>query len=62
MKERSQEPVLVVLQLSGGNDFMNTLIPYTSGDYYDARPTVAIPQEEVLPISDTLGFIPTRGR
>ena len=61
MKERSQEPVLVVLQLSGGNDFMNTLIPYSSGDYYDARPTVAIPQKDVLPIDDTLGFHPSAG-
>ena len=61
MSERSKEPVLVVLQLSGGNDFMNTLIPYTSGDYYDARPTVAIAQEDVLPISDTLGFHPNAG-
>ena len=61
MKERSQEPVLVVLQLSGGNDFMNTLIPYTSGAYYDARPTVAIPQKDVLPIDDTLGFHPSAG-
>jgi len=53
-----KQPVLVVVQLSGGNDFMNTLVPYTSGEYYDARPTVAIKDHQVLPINDTLGFHP----
>lgn len=33
---KSKDPVLVVVQLTGGNDFMNTLVPYTSGMYYDA--------------------------
>ncbi|MGH2368922.1 MAG: DUF1501 domain-containing protein, partial [Chloroflexota bacterium] len=56
-----KEPVLVVVQLSGGNDFMNTLIPYTEGVYYDTRPTVGIPQDDVLPISDTLAFHPSAG-
>ena len=51
-------PVLVVVQQSGGNDFMNTLIPYTSGVYHDTRPTVRIPEDKVLPINDTLGFHP----
>ena len=51
-------PVLVVVQLTGGNDFMNTIIPYTSSEYYDSRPKVGIPQDQVLPINDTLGFHP----
>ena len=51
-------PVLVVVQQSGGNDFMNTLVPYTSGVYYDSRPTVRIPEDKVLPINDALGFHP----
>ena len=37
---------------------MNTVIPYTSQHYYDSRPTVAIPQDQVLPINDTLAFHP----
>ena len=54
-------PVLVVVQLSGGNDFMNTIIPYTNGIYYDSRPTVGIPVEQVLPLNDTLAFHPRTG-
>ncbi len=52
-------PVLVVVQLSGGNDFMNTIIPYTAGVYHENRPTVGIPQDQVLPINDTLAFHPS---
>jgi uncharacterized protein (DUF1501 family) len=55
----TRDPVLVVVQLSGGNDFMNTLVPFTSGVYYDARPLVSIPEHRVLPINDTLGFHPS---
>ena len=58
MTKNGKPPVLVVVQLSGGNDFLNTLIPYTSEHYYDARPTVVIPQDEVLPINDELAFNP----
>lgn len=55
-------PVFVVVQLTGGNDFMNTVIPYTSGVYYDNRPTVAVPQDKVLPINDELAFHPNAAR
>jgi uncharacterized protein (DUF1501 family) len=51
-------PVLVVVQLTGGNDFMNTIIPYTHGIYYDSRPTVGIAVEQVLPLNNTLAFHP----
>ncbi len=51
-------PVFVVVQLTGGNDFMNTVIPYNNPVYYDNRPLVGIPQERVLPIDDTLAFHP----
>ncbi len=57
-----KDPVLVVVQLSGGNDFMNTLVPYNEGAYYDARPLVRVEQDEVLPINDTLGFNPNASR
>src|SRR5690349_7914660 len=37
--------ILVVLQLAGGNDGINTLIPYGDQLYYDARPSLAIPRD-----------------
>ncbi|MPR35877.1 DUF1501 domain-containing protein [Salmonirosea aquatica] len=40
--------VLVVIQLNGGNDGLNTFIPYESPQYYDFRKTIAIPKEQVL--------------
>ena len=58
MAGNGKAPVLVVVQLSGGNDFMNTIVPYTNGNYYDARPVLNVPQEQVLPLNDTLGFHP----
>jgi uncharacterized protein (DUF1501 family) len=56
-----KQPVLVVVQLTGGNDFMNTVIPYTNPVYYDNRPTVSIPVDQVLPFTDTLAFHPQMG-
>ena len=58
MVTESKEKVLVVIQLTGGNDFMNTIVPYTNGHYYDARKKVVIQQDEVIPINDTLAFNP----
>ena len=49
---------LVVIQLSGGNDSLNTIIPYTDGLYYDFRSTVAINEAEVLKLDDELGLHP----
>jgi uncharacterized protein (DUF1501 family) len=49
---------LVVVQLTGGNDYMNTVIPYQDPVYYDNRKTVGVAQEDVLPISDELAFNP----
>jgi uncharacterized protein (DUF1501 family) len=43
-------PTLVVLQLTGGNDILNTVVPYTNNDYYDARKRVRIEPDAVLPI------------
>ena len=51
-----EDRVLVVVQLTGGNDFMNTVVPYTSEHYYDARKKIVIDQDQVLPINGQLGF------
>ncbi len=53
-----KDPVLVIVQLTGGNDFMNTVIPYTNPVYYDNRPLVVVPEGQGIPIDDTLAFHP----
>ena len=58
MASSEKSPVMVVLQLSGGNDFMNTVIPYNNSVYYDMRKLVKIEQDQVLPINDELAFNP----
>lgn len=58
MASTKKDPVLVVLQLSGGNDFMNTIVPYADPLYYDNRPNVRIAEDTVMPINDYLGFNP----
>src|SRR4051794_37590880 len=55
---KKKDPVLVVVQLSGGNDFMNSVIPFTEGAYYDARPLVQVAAKDQLPFTDTLAFHP----
>ena len=61
MAADKREKALVVLQLSGGNDPLSTVVPYTDGHYYDARPNLRIEPEEVLPINDEYGFHPSMG-
>lgn len=50
---------LVVIQLSGGNDGLNTIIPYTNDIYYRERPKLAIPASEVIKLNDSLGLNPS---
>lgn len=54
----SDDRVLVVVQLGGGNDGMNTVIPFGHESYYRVRPTIAVPQDKVLRINDELGLHP----
>ena len=61
MTSSKKDPVLVILQLSGGNDPLNTIVPYTNPLYIDNRPLVRVPPEQVMPINDELGFNPTMG-
>ncbi|MBN2431714.1 MAG: DUF1501 domain-containing protein [Acidobacteria bacterium] len=51
-------PVLVILEMLGGNDGLNTVIPYSEATYYDQRPTVAVAEDEVRPLDDRLGLHP----
>ena len=61
MASVDKKRALVVIQLSGANDALNTIIPYSNGLYYDFRPNIGIPAEEVVPIDDQLGFNPNMG-
>jgi uncharacterized protein (DUF1501 family) len=51
--------ILVLVQLAGGNDGLNTLIPFEDAHYYQLRPTLAIAKESVLRVSDTQGLHPS---
>src|SRR5436305_1901386 len=54
----STDPILVVIQLQGGNDGLNTIVPYGSPQYYQDRPTIAVPKDKVIPINGMVGFNP----
>jgi uncharacterized protein (DUF1501 family) len=58
MVSNKEKRSVVVVQLSGGNDALNTVIPYNNELYYDFRPYVNIAQDDVLKIDDELGFNP----
>ena len=61
MTTNKKDPVLVVLQLSGGNDYLNTVIPYTDPQYRDNRRGVGIPDGEILHIDGDMGLHPSMG-
>ena len=61
MTSTKKDPVIVVLQLTGGNDYMNTVIPYNDPLYYENRPNVGYSMEDIIKVDDTLGLMPTMG-
>ncbi|MEZ5380225.1 MAG: DUF1501 domain-containing protein [Microthrixaceae bacterium] len=52
---------LVVVFLRGGQDHLSTVVPYTDADYYDARSTIAIPDDVVLDLDGSFGLHPAMG-
>src|SRR5208283_1886081 len=50
---------LVVIQLAGGNDGLNTVIPVTDNRYYSARPGLAIPQDQAIKLNAETGLHPS---
>lgn len=54
----NEESILVVIQLSGGNDGLNTVAPFSDARYRKARPTLAVKSQDALKIDSSLGFHP----
>lgn len=53
--------VLILIQLGGGNDGLNTIIPFENDVYYQKRPTIAISKNESIELSDEIGMHPALG-
>ena len=56
--EAHAERILVVVELSGGNDGLNTVVPYGDDIYYRVRPNLGIKEQDVIKVADGLGFHP----
>ncbi len=48
--------ILVVLQMAGGNDGINTVVPYSSDFYHKARPKIGLNAQQILKVNDDIGF------
>ena len=55
----TKDNVFVVLSLSGGNDGLNTVVPFGDANYYKARPRLGIRERDVLKAADGFGFHPS---
>ena len=55
----SSDTVLVVCQFSGGNDGLNTVVPYAAAEYYQLRPTLAVKDSDVLKLNESMGLHPS---
>jgi uncharacterized protein (DUF1501 family) len=57
--EKHSNRILVVVELSGGNDGLNTVVPFGDAAYYKARPKIGIAEREVLKVANGFGFHPS---
>jgi uncharacterized protein (DUF1501 family) len=57
--EKHPNRILVVIELSGGNDGLNTVVPFGDAAYYRARPKLGIAEREVIKVADGFGFHPS---
>jgi uncharacterized protein (DUF1501 family) len=55
---KNEKPILVVLEMSGGNDGLNTVVPHADDEYYRLRPQVGIRKDQLLHMDDHFGFNP----
>ena len=61
MVTKDKAPVIVVVQLTGGNDYFNTIIPYNDNNYYDNRRSLQVPQESMLTLDQEFAMHPAMG-
>src|SRR5215472_168047 len=60
-KPGAKDTILVVVQLTGGNDGLNTVIPYADPHYPKYRPTLKVAKAQVKKINDHVGLHPSMG-
>src|SRR3954471_10798511 len=58
-KPGAKDTILVVVQLTGGNDGLNTVIPYKDDLYASYRPTIKVPADRVKKVNDSIGLHPS---
>lgn len=56
--ESTNGTILVLVQLQGGNDGLNTVVPFENDIYYQKRPAIAIPKDKVLKLTGQMGLNP----
>ena len=61
MASTKKDPVLVILQLSGANDYLNTVVPFTNPLYWENRPNLGLPEDKLIKFTDDLAFHPSMG-
>lgn len=57
--ETGKDNILVIIEMTGGNDGLNTVIPYTDDNYYKLRPTLAIQANQLVKVNDQIGLHPS---
>src|SRR5439155_1562028 len=58
----ARNKTLVIVQLAGGIDGLNTIVPYKDGAYRDVRPQLALPDDQLIPVNDRVAFHPALGK
>src|SRR4051794_34359732 len=56
--EPGKDTILVVVEMTGGNDGLNTVVPYADDLYHAARPTIRLSREQVIRVDDHVGLNP----
>jgi len=53
--------ILVILQMAGGNDGLNTVVPYSNDHYHRARPRIGLTEKQILKVNDDIAFHSSMG-